>query len=135
MGYQWLISSFRNVDDVAGHINVIRNKLIPASKDILEREEFHAWGLKIMKNLIDNPKFFGDKYNLLRMHVAVEPTLCNSSKHHPHNKFDSANYDANGIHKASFLKSYEHKFGCHVYSSMDNEKGKHEIISLLRKKY
>ena len=38
-----------------------------------------------MKDMIDNPKFFGDKYNLIRITAYVEPTLCNSANHHPHN--------------------------------------------------
>eukprot|EP00942_MAST-04A_sp_MAST-4A-sp1_P001215 g1215.t1 len=133
--YQWLISTYRNDEDVAGQVNLIRNKSIPSSKDLFEREELNAWGLKTMKDMIDNANFFGDKYNLMRVSVAVEPTLCNSAKHHPHNKVDYADYEANGIHKSSSLKSYEQEFGCHVYSSMDDEKGKYEIISLLQRKY
>eukprot|EP00944_MAST-04C_sp_MAST-4C-sp1_P003586 g3586.t1 len=133
--YQWILSSFRNVDDIAGHVNLIRNKIIPPSKDLFEREEFNAWGLNIMKGVIDNPKFFGDKYNLMRITVQVEPTLCNSTNHHPHNKLDSGEYDANGIRKDSFLKSYEQEFGCSAYSSMGDKKGQQEIMLLLESKY
>ena len=38
--YQWMISSFRNVQDIAGQVNLIRKKFIPSSKDLFEREEF-----------------------------------------------------------------------------------------------
>eukprot|EP00942_MAST-04A_sp_MAST-4A-sp1_P000443 g443.t1 len=133
--YQWMLSSFRNVDDIAGHVNLIRNKLVPSSKDLFEREEFNAWGLKKMKDMIDNPKFFGDKYNLLRVTAYIEPTLCNSTNHHPHGSLDAAYYDANGIHKSSFMKSYEEAYGCPIYSSKQTREGKHEIMSLLQSKY
>ena len=109
--YQSLYSTYRNADDVAEHSNLIRNKLLPASKDFFERREFNVWGLNIMKDMIDNPNFFGDKYHLIRLTVYVEPTLCNSASHHPHSKLDRADYDANGIHKSSILKSYERVFG------------------------
>ena len=54
--YQWLLSCFRNAEDVAGHLNLMRDKLVPASKDLFEREEFNAWGLKLMKDAIDDPE-------------------------------------------------------------------------------
>ena len=85
--------------------------MVPSSKDLFEREEFNAWGLKIMKDVIDNPNFFGDKYNLMRITAFVMPTLCNSSIHHPHGNLDRADYDVNGIHKSSLLKSYEEEYG------------------------
>ena len=133
--YQWILSSFRNADDIAGHVNLIRNKLVPSSKDLLEREEFNAWGLKLMRDMIDNSTFFGDKYNLIRIIAYVEPTLCNRTSHHPHGNLDSGDYNANGIHKSSFLKSYEEEYGCPAYSSINDEKGKHGIMTLLQRKY
>ena len=48
---------------------------VNSSKDQFEREEFNAWGLKIMKDVIDNPNFFGDKYR-------IDASYCYMLKHH-----------------------------------------------------
>merc|ERR1711880_2485 len=62
--YQWAFSVFRNVDNMPGHVNVIRNKLLPQTTDTFEREDMlHAWYLKIVKDMTHNPKYFGEKYN------------------------------------------------------------------------
>ena len=39
------------------------------------------------------------------------------------------------FNKSSFLKSYEEEYGCPVYSSMNDKKGKYKIMSLLQRKY
>ena len=82
--YQFLMSMYQGASDVFGHMNIIRSKLIPPSKDLFERKEFNEWGLKLMKDVVNTPDFFGDEYALMRVTAYVEPTLCNHSKNHPH---------------------------------------------------
>ena len=48
--YQMIFSSFRNGENVAGDINLIRNRLIPSSKDLFEREE----NFDVLPNNIDD---------------------------------------------------------------------------------
>ena len=80
-----------------------------------------------MNDMMDNPNFFGDKYNLIRLTAYVRPTMQRF-------RLQWGDYNAKGIHKSSFLKSYEEEYGCSVYD-MNSEKGRYKIMSLLERKY
>eukprot|EP00944_MAST-04C_sp_MAST-4C-sp1_P001865 g1865.t1 len=130
--YQWQLSCFR-YPDVAIAQHKLRRGLIP-SNDQFERKEFNDWGIKTMENIVNDPNFFGDEYKLMRATLELQPTLCNHTSWHPQDvqPLFSTKYS---VSKASIVKSYQRKFECPAYSSMEAETGVQEIVSLLNKTY
>ena len=123
--YQWALSVTRYPHTAAVDKHKLRKGLLP-SKDQFERKEFNDWGIKTMENIVNDPMFFGDEYKLMRATLELRPTLCNHSSRRPH---DIKYLDQ------SVVKSYQRKFECPTYSSMETETGLQEIIPLLNKVY
>ena len=57
--------STRNMD-IAATKSLIKRKLIPP-RDQFEERNFHAWSIKLSKDIIGDPLFFGDKFKLLML--------------------------------------------------------------------
>ena len=87
-----------------------------------------------MENIVNDTNFFGDEYKLMRATLELEPTLCNHTSWHPQDirPLFGAKYS---ISEASVVKSYQRKFECPTYSSMESATGVQEMVSLLNKTY
>ena len=79
--FQVVMHSTRNMD-IAATKSLIKRKLIPP-RDQFEERNFHAWSIKLSKDIIGDPLFFGDKFKLLRLSFELEYALCNSTYHYP----------------------------------------------------
>ena len=115
--------------DIAGEKSNFKDKLI-VPNDHFERKQFNAWGIQLVRDLVDNHKYFGDKMELMRVHASLQPILCNYKKQHPKGTGNTPS-DGNSAPKSSLAKSYENI--CPVLSS---GVGKNEnMMSLLQSKY
>ena len=126
--YQCL-KSLTHFSEMASHKHIIKKKLIFPKPDF-QREGFNAWGLKKVKDVINDPYYFGDKLKLMRATIYVVPFLCNNTQDFPRGINNAAEFK-NGIHQHSRAKSYEEV--CPLYTATDSNKG--SLISHLKQAY